>query len=100
MKHIRESYGVPAYIRGRVFLDGRPGTITGSWGAKLLIMLDGECWSRLIEPDGVEYTGERKSRIGTVLRKALRKPEGYGPSGYGKTNGMDRRATDQTRFVL
>lgn len=42
MEYIRDTYGVPARLGGRVKYKGKPGTILGTRRQYLLIQLDGE----------------------------------------------------------
>lgn len=61
MKYIRHHYRVPAKRFGRVSFQGKPGTITGSRGAYLLIRLDGENHSGKYHPTWkIEYIEENK----------------------------------------
>lgn len=60
MDYIRETYGVPAKVGGRVnWRGGRhpsPGTITGSKGGYLMIRLDGQQHAMPYHPDWfIEY---------------------------------------------
>lgn len=64
MEAIRKYYDVPAYRRSVVRVDGRRGVITGTWGMNLLVMLDGECHSRLCDPHELEYTDQRREPRG------------------------------------
>lgn len=57
MDYIRRHYGVPAKRFGRVMFQNKPGTITGSRGAYLLIRLDGESHSGKYHPTWkIKYT--------------------------------------------
>ena len=57
--YIRNYYGVPASLGGRVRYNHREpilGTITGTSGPHILIKLDGERFSKPYHPtDGIEY---------------------------------------------
>ncbi len=66
IEYIRDAYGVPAWVRGRVRYTDRDGhtsegTITGTSGPHLLIRLDGERYSRAYHPksEGLEYLDKR-----------------------------------------
>ena len=54
MDYIRDAYGVPAKLGGRVIYEGagphQCGTITGTRNAHLLIRLDGESQARPYHP--------------------------------------------------
>jgi len=50
LEYIRDYYGVPAELGGRVAFKGRQGQITGAQGPHILIRLDGEEISRPYHP--------------------------------------------------
>lgn len=56
MNYIQRTYGVPARLGGRVIVDGRPGTIVGMRGPRIMVRFDGEDRPRLYHPTWrVEY---------------------------------------------
>ncbi len=62
--YIRKRYNVPVKHNGRVRVDGRMGTVRDIWGAQILVMLDGESWSRCMMPDdpSIEYEPKRTAK--------------------------------------
>lgn len=58
LEYIRKTYNVPAFRGTRVRIYRQPGVITGSYGAYLRVVLDGEKRRRKYHPtDQVEYLG-------------------------------------------
>lgn len=60
IQYIRDTYKVPAKIRGRVYVNGWPGTVVGTRGARLLIRLDKGGLARVYHPTdpALTYPGQ------------------------------------------
>ncbi|MDR7278910.1 hypothetical protein [Catenuloplanes atrovinosus] len=59
LAYIRRRYAVPARRGARVLVDGQPGRITRSEGARLYVRLDGRKTSVVTHPTWrVEYLGQ------------------------------------------
>lgn len=48
--YIRQTYNVPAKLRGRVYVNGWPATIVGTASARLLVRLDSGGPARVYHP--------------------------------------------------
>ena len=63
-EYIRRAYGVPAWRGGRVWVDGRPGTITSFGADRINVRFDGNKFSTPCHPTWrVEYLTFRGERI-------------------------------------